>query len=169
MVASASPHVCNRTDFIPNNKNEANRHFLGSYPSQLHTQGLVNSFAAAFDTANHEILFALLKKFGVPTTLVEPIRKLHRDFTLKFKLGMKEVLIDYSTGVKQGDNITPALFLFLMRHGRASVWKQNICMTRKKPVLFQTPPKCNKRQNQMSITPNWHQREGFLLHSHSLC
>jgi hypothetical protein len=43
----------------------------------------------AFDTANHELLFALLGKFGAPTTLVEPIRKLHRDFKLKFKLGMK--------------------------------------------------------------------------------
>jgi hypothetical protein len=58
--------------------------------------------------------FALLKKFGAPTTLVEPIRKLHHDFKLKFKLGTKEVLIDYSIGVKQGDNIAPALFLFLM-------------------------------------------------------
>jgi hypothetical protein len=34
----------------------------------------------AFDTANHELLFALLDKFGAPPTLVEPIRKLHRDF-----------------------------------------------------------------------------------------
>jgi hypothetical protein len=69
----------------------------------------------AFDTANHEMLFALLKKFGAPTSLVEPIRKLHRDFKLKFKVGSKEALIEYSTGVKQGDNIAPALFLFLMQ------------------------------------------------------
>jgi hypothetical protein len=69
----------------------------------------------AFDMANHEMLFALLKKFGAPTSLVESIRKLHRDFRLKFKLGLKEVLIEYSTGVKQGDNIAPVLFLFLMQ------------------------------------------------------
>jgi hypothetical protein len=33
----------------------------------------------AFDTANHELLFALLEKFGAPHTLVEPIKKLHHD------------------------------------------------------------------------------------------
>jgi hypothetical protein len=69
----------------------------------------------AFDTANHEMLFVLLRKFGAPTTLVEPIRKLHCDFKLKFKLGKKETLINYTRGVEQADNIAPALFLFLMQ------------------------------------------------------
>jgi hypothetical protein len=34
----------------------------------------------AFDTANHELLFALLGKFGAPTTLVQPIRQLSPRF-----------------------------------------------------------------------------------------
>jgi hypothetical protein len=82
----------------------------------LNSHVLFVDLIKAIDTANHEMLFTLLKKFGAPTTLVEPIRKIHCDFKLKFKLGTKEVLIDYSTGVKQGDNIAPALFLsFLMQ------------------------------------------------------
>jgi hypothetical protein len=37
----------------------------------------------AFDTANHEMLFALLEKVGAPTALVEPIRKvLNKEITL---------------------------------------------------------------------------------------
>jgi hypothetical protein len=61
------------------------------------------------------MLFALLEKFGAPKKLIDPIVKLHKNFKLKFKLGKKEVLINYTTGVKQGDNIAPSLFLFLMQ------------------------------------------------------
>jgi hypothetical protein len=122
----------------------------------------------AFDMANHELLFALLEKFGAPHTLVEPIRKLHRDFKLKFKIGRKEVLIDYLTGVKQSDNIAPALFLFLMQGMAKCLETKHIREAKKKPVQFQTSPDCNKRKNQMSIKPDWHQREGFLPYSHPL-
>jgi hypothetical protein len=93
----------------------------------------------AFDTANHEMLFALLKKFGAPTSLIEPIRKLHRDFKLKFKLGTKEVLIDYSTGVKQGDNIAPALFLFLMQGMAECLETKHMRDEKKNPYYFKHP------------------------------
>jgi hypothetical protein len=61
------------------------------------------------------MLFALLEKFGAPKELIDPIVKLHKNFKLKFKLGKKEALINYTAGVKQGDNIAPSLFLFLMQ------------------------------------------------------
>jgi hypothetical protein len=93
----------------------------------------------AFDTANHELLFALLEKFGAPRTLVEPIKKLHRDFKLKFKLGKKEVLIDYSTGVKQGDNIAPALFLFLMQGMAESLETKHTREAKSPPYSFKHP------------------------------
>jgi hypothetical protein len=93
----------------------------------------------AFDTANHEMLFALLKKFGAPTSLVEPIRKLHRDFKLKFKLGSKEVLIEYSTGVKQGDNIAPALFLFLMQGMAECLETKHMREKKTPPYYFKHP------------------------------
>jgi hypothetical protein len=41
----------------------------------------------AFDTANHELLFALLLRFGALEDLVEIIRRLHRDFRLNFHVG----------------------------------------------------------------------------------
>jgi hypothetical protein len=78
----------------------------------------------AYDTANHELLFPLLAKFGVPPPLVEVIRRLHRDFQLKFTLGKEQANIEYTVGVRQGDNMAPALFLFLMQAMAESLEKQ---------------------------------------------
>jgi hypothetical protein len=69
----------------------------------------------AFDTANHELLFKLLKKFGVPDHLVDVVRRLYHDTEIKLKVGKEERTIPHSVGVKQGDNMAPALFLFLMQ------------------------------------------------------
>jgi hypothetical protein len=94
----------------------------------------------AFDMANHELLFALLGKFGAPTTLVQLIKKLHRDFKLKFKLSIKEVLIDYSRGaVTQGDNIAPALFLFLMQGMTECLETKHMRDAKKPPYTFKHP------------------------------
>jgi hypothetical protein len=72
-------------------------------------------------------------------------------------------------GIKQGDNIVPVLFLFLMQGMVKCLETKHMRDTKKEPVLVQTPPKSNEWQNQLSIKPDWHQRERFLLHSHSLC
>ena len=70
----------------------------------------------AFDTANHDLLFDLLGKFGAPPPLVDAIRRLHTDFKLEFKLDKKhQCTIDYTVGVRQGDNMAPVLFLFLVQ------------------------------------------------------
>ena len=66
----------------------------------------------AFDTANHELLFTLLGKYGAPESLVDVIRRLHQDFKLEFKLGKDKCSIEYTVGVRQGDNMAAALFLF---------------------------------------------------------
>lgn len=70
----------------------------------------------AFDTANHDLLFALLAKYSTPAQLVDVIRRLHKDFQLEFKLDKKHMCsIDYTVGVQQGENMAPVLFLFLMK------------------------------------------------------
>ena len=69
----------------------------------------------AFDTANHELLFQLLHKYGAPEQLIAVIKKLHTNFKLKFKLEGLQEIIDYTVGVKQGDSMAPLLFLFLMQ------------------------------------------------------
>jgi len=70
----------------------------------------------AFDTANHELLFKLLAKFGCPEPLIDVIRRLHASFFLEFTLDKKrKCLIPYGIGVRQGDNMGGLLFLFLMQ------------------------------------------------------
>jgi hypothetical protein len=82
----------------------------------------------AFNTANHELLFKLLSKFGVPDLLVDVIRRLYHD-TDKIKVGKEERMILYLVGVKQGDNMAPVLFLFLMQamaeEALEGEWKEN--------------------------------------------
>ena len=42
------------------------------------------------------------------------IKNLYKDFKLELTIGKFENLVDYSTGVKQGDNLTPILIIIVM-------------------------------------------------------
>jgi hypothetical protein len=54
----------------------------------------------AFDTANHDLLFAILKKYGIPRALIDVIRHLHDNFQLKLVFDKKnQAIIDYTVGV----------------------------------------------------------------------
>ena len=49
----------------------------------------------AFDTINHEMMFKLLSKFGVPNHPLRVIKKLFKDFKIKLKIGKcKDMSID---------------------------------------------------------------------------
>jgi hypothetical protein len=39
----------------------------------------------------------------------------HKNFNVKFKLGKEMCMINYTVGVKQGNNMAPLLFLFLLQ------------------------------------------------------
>ena len=68
----------------------------------------------AFDTANHELLIKVLEKYGVPPKLCSVIKRLYINLKVAFKIGKLRVKILQEVGVKQGDNMAPVLFLFLM-------------------------------------------------------
>jgi len=79
----------------------------------------------AFDTANHDLLFAILEKYGAPRALIDIIRCLHDNFQLKLVFDKKnQAIIDYTVGVRQGDNMAGLLFLFLMQAMDESFKKQ---------------------------------------------
>jgi hypothetical protein len=67
-----------------------------------------------FDTADHSLLFAILKKYGIPDSLITIIEKMYKDSIVSFKIGMESRDIKYGIGVKQGDNMAPVLFIYLM-------------------------------------------------------
>ena len=68
----------------------------------------------AFDTANHELLIRILKKYGAPPVLCSVVKRLYTDLKVVLKIGKSVREISQEVGVKQGDNMAPVLFLFLM-------------------------------------------------------
>jgi hypothetical protein len=68
----------------------------------------------AFDTVDHALIFEILKKYGIPENMVRVIEKMYKDSTVIFKTGQETREIPYEIGVKQGDNMAPVLFIYLM-------------------------------------------------------
>jgi len=50
-----------------------------------------------------------------PPPIVNNVRKLYNNCKVKIKIGSKSTEIDYTTGVHQGDNMSPILFLFVIQ------------------------------------------------------
>ena len=84
----------------------------------------------AYDTVNQPLLFAILRKFGLPDELVSCIEKLYKDCNVKIQIGDITEVLNYYTGVQQGDNVAPSLFLLFMLA---------VSLTLKKKWKFQTP------------------------------
>jgi hypothetical protein len=68
----------------------------------------------AYDTANHELLLQVLKKYGAPPKLIDVVRRLYTDLKVVLKIGKLKTEILQGVGVRQGDNMAGVLFLFLM-------------------------------------------------------
>ena len=69
----------------------------------------------AFDTIPRESLFKVLAKFGIPDKLIGVIRRLYSNLKVKITIEDIEAVVDSTQGVKQGDNLAPCLFLFMMQ------------------------------------------------------
>lgn len=90
--------------------------------SLLHTRGnhglsthvAFIDLVKAYDTANHELLIRILEIYGVPPKLRDVVRRLYTDLKVVIKIGKNKIEIFQGVGVRQGDNMAPVLFLFLM-------------------------------------------------------
>jgi exonuclease III len=82
----------------------------------LETHVLFVDLVKAFDTVNHDLLFRILKKYGIPESLISVIKSLHNDLKVNLKLSKNlQLEINYKNGVKQGDNMAPILFLYVIQ------------------------------------------------------
>jgi hypothetical protein len=68
----------------------------------------------AYDTVNHELLFQILERYGAPNKYVDAIRRLYSSLIAKISIGTEKAEISQTVGVRQGDNLSPVIFLFLM-------------------------------------------------------
>jgi hypothetical protein len=81
----------------------------------------------AYDTANHALLLCILERYGAPPKFVAAIQTIYSDNICVLKIEKETVKIPQSVGVRQGDNMAPVLFLFLMTAFAETleiVWKQ---------------------------------------------
>ena len=69
----------------------------------------------AFDSVNREMLWKILAKYGLPEKLISVIKKLYTDITIDTKVGKTKESFASTSGVKQGDNLAPVLFLFAIQ------------------------------------------------------
>jgi hypothetical protein len=68
----------------------------------------------AYNTANHDLLLNILKQYGAPPRFVAAIERIYQDLIVVLKIEKEVVEIPQTVGVRQGDNMAPVLFLFLM-------------------------------------------------------
>jgi len=68
----------------------------------------------AYDTANHDLHLRIQKKYGTPPKFVASMRTMYTDLVVVLKTEKEIQEILQSVGVRQGDNMAPVLFLFLM-------------------------------------------------------
>jgi hypothetical protein len=65
-------------------------------------------------TVNHDLLLKILEKYGILTKLVDVLRQMYVNCEIEISVGKEKILIDYLTGVQQGDNVAPVIFLFMI-------------------------------------------------------
>ena len=68
----------------------------------------------AFDRVQRELLWEILKRFGVPNKLISLLKTLHNNFEVKFTADENTHTIPCTIGVKQGDILGPILFTFFL-------------------------------------------------------
>ncbi len=81
----------------------------------------------AYNTANHSLLLCILEQYGTPPKFVAAIKTIYRDNIAVLKIEKEVVEIPQTVGVRQGNNMAPVLFLFLMTAFAETlkiVWKQ---------------------------------------------
>ena len=65
----------------------------------------------------------MLEKFGIPDRPLQAIKKLYNNFKIELKIGKCKSHIEYSAGVKQGENLASTLFIIVM-HFSAKILEQ---------------------------------------------
>ena len=69
----------------------------------------------AFDSVNREMLWKILKKYGIPEKTIATIKKMYTNINIKISIEDAEFIFNSISGVKQGDNLAPVLFLFVVQ------------------------------------------------------
>ena len=80
----------------------------------LETYVVFADLVKAYDTSNHKLIAEILKKLGAPPKFRNAIERLYTDLTVQLKIGKEKATIAQTVGVRQGDNLSPVIFLMIM-------------------------------------------------------
>ena len=78
----------------------------------------------AYDTTNHELLIKVLERYDIPPKLCSAVKRLYTDLKVVYKMSKLKVEIGgQGVGVRQGNDMTPVLLMFLVlvfdkKHGK---------------------------------------------------
>ena len=98
---------------------------MPTWTSNLHS--FWGPIVKAFDTVNHTLLLSILFKYGIPPQLIMTIKKMYLNCIDLLKLGKETCETDYKSGVQQGDNMAPILFLYIMQAAIQSLQSRLTC------------------------------------------
>ena len=82
----------------------------------------------AFDTAGHELLIKVLERYGDPPKFFSSICRMYQDLIVIIKIGKSTAEIIQEVEVRQGDNMAPFIFPFLMvafSESLKEIWEDN--------------------------------------------
>ena len=80
----------------------------------LLTWVLLTDLVKYFDTYNHQLMDAILGKYGFPPKLQSAIARMYKDSVVRLIIGKIDTSIPFKVGFKQGDIMAPVLFLFII-------------------------------------------------------
>ncbi len=103
-----------------------------------HSYVLCVDLVKAFCSTPRDVLFAILKKFGVPPRMLDVIQRMHRDVVVSTMVGDIKVTVPNGGGVKQSDNPAP-------KYLRAVV-QAIVEISKEKYPAVQFEFRCNTRQ-----------------------
>ena len=91
------------------------RIFEGASAKQLPLYATFIDFKKAFDSINRDMMFAILRHYGIPEKIVHAIRTLYENSTSKVLVdGKTSAEFKTTTGVLQGDVLAPFLFIIVI-------------------------------------------------------
>ncbi|KAL7426668.1 hypothetical protein ACHAXH_000417 [Discostella pseudostelligera] len=80
----------------------------------LETYVVFADLVKALDTSNHNLIINIIKKLGGPPKFYDAIECLYTNLVVSLKIGKEKSDITQSVGVRQGDNLSPVIFLLIM-------------------------------------------------------
>lgn len=87
----------------------------GAYAQDIPLYITFIDFKKAFDSIDREMMFAILRHYGIPAKIVDAIRVLYDDSKSQVYLqGQCSEPFKITTGVLQGDVLAPFLFIIVI-------------------------------------------------------